>query len=65
MPTSTTGESGTWTQAKNMGTRVNSESGEICPSVSLDGKFFFFTGRRRGNADIYWMTADIIEELKH
>jgi hypothetical protein len=32
--------------------------------VSLDGKTFFYTSRRRGKADIYWMTADIIEELK-
>jgi Tol biopolymer transport system component len=57
-------EDGTWTPAKNMGPRVNSESGEICPSMSLDGKTFFFTSRRRGKVDIFWMTADIIEELK-
>jgi Tol biopolymer transport system component len=56
---------GSWTPAKNMGNRVNSESGEICPSVSLDGKYFFFTSRRRGKADIYWMTADIIRDLMH
>jgi Tol biopolymer transport system component len=57
-------EDGTWTAAKNMGDRVNSESGEICPSVSLDGKYLFFTSRRRGKADIYWMTVDVIEDLK-
>lgn len=56
---------GSWTPAKNMGHRVNSESGEICPSVSLDGKYFFFTSRRRrGHADIFWMTTDIIRDLK-
>jgi Tol biopolymer transport system component len=56
---------GSWTPAKNMGHRVNSESGEICPSVSLDGKYFFFTSRRRGgHADIYWMTTDIIVDLE-
>jgi Tol biopolymer transport system component len=56
---------GSWTSAKNMGHRVNSESGEICPSVSLDGKYFFFTSRRRGgHADIYWMTTDIIGDLE-
>jgi len=55
---------GSWTQAKNMGPAVNSESGEICPSVSLDGTYFFFTSRRRGMADIYWMTTDIIQKLK-
>lgn len=56
---------GGWTPATNMGPRVNSESGEICPSVTLDGKYFFFTSRRRGGrADIFWMTTDIIEDLK-
>ena len=56
---------GNWTAAKNMGNRVNSESGEICPSVSLDGEYFFFTSRRRhGRADIYWMTTDIIRDLR-
>ena len=52
---------GSWTQARNMGERVNSESGEICPSISLDGKYFFFTSRRRGKADIFWVSAKIIE----
>ncbi|MFC2140969.1 hypothetical protein ACFLQP_01555 [Acidobacteriota bacterium] len=53
-----------WTNAKNMGPSVNSRSDEICPSVSLDGKYFFFTSRRRGNADIFWITTDVIERLK-
>lgn len=57
-------EDGTWSSARNMGPRVNSESGEICPSVSLDGRYLLFTSRRRGQADIYWMTSDIIEELR-
>lgn len=55
---------GKWTQAKNMGESVNSESCEICPSVSIDGKYFFFTSRRRGKADIFWIKATIIENLK-
>jgi Tol biopolymer transport system component len=55
---------GVWTEAQNMGNRVNSSSDEICPSVSLDGKYLFFTTRRRGKADIYWLNTKIIEELK-
>ena len=55
---------GSWTKAKNMGESVNSESAEICPSVSLDGKYFFFTSRRRGKADIFWMDAGIFEKFK-
>jgi hypothetical protein len=57
-------KSGTWTRAVNMGDRVNSFSSEICPSVTPDGKFLFFTSRRRGKADIYWISAGIIGELK-
>lgn len=55
---------GHWTRAKNMGPAVNSPYCEICPSVSLDGKYLFFTSRRRGKADIYWIKAEIIEDLK-
>ncbi len=57
-------ESGKWTKAVNMGPKVNSTSGEICPSVTLDGKYLFFTSRRRGDADIFWIDAKIIEEIK-
>ena len=57
-------KSGGWTQAKNMGPQVTSIYGEICPSVSLDGKYFFFTSRRRGKADIFWIDAKIIQKLK-
>ncbi|MFC1564740.1 TolB family protein [candidate division KSB1 bacterium] len=56
--------SGTWTKAVNMGRRVNSGFAEICPSVTLDGKYLFFTSRRRGNADIFWIDAGIIETFK-
>jgi Tol biopolymer transport system component len=57
-------QDGHWTQAKNMGPSVNSSYCEICPSVSLDQKFLFFTTRRRGKADIYWLDAKIIDKLK-
>lgn len=53
-----------WKKAINMGPKVNSEADEICPSVSADGNIFFFTSRRRGKADILWIDAKIIEELK-
>ena len=56
-------KNGEWTKASNMGKNVNSHSGEICPSVTPDGKYLFFTSRRRGKADIYWIDAKIIEEL--
>jgi Tol biopolymer transport system component len=57
-------DDGSWTVARNMGASVNSNAGEICPSLSLDGKYLFFTSRRRGKADIYWVDAKIIDTFK-
>ena len=39
-------EDGSWTKAKNMGAPINSSASELCPSVSADGKYFFFTSYR-------------------
>jgi len=33
---------GSWTKAINMGNKINSPGHEFCPSVSPDGKYFFF-----------------------
>ncbi|MCP5108170.1 MAG: hypothetical protein GY950_32585, partial [bacterium] len=43
-----------WTKAQNMGKKINTSSSEFCPMVSPDGKYFFFTSRRKGSDDIYW-----------
>lgn len=51
---------GTWTKSKNMGRPINSENHELCPFVSQDGKYFFYTSNR----DIYWVDAKIIEDLR-
>ncbi|MBN2134484.1 MAG: PD40 domain-containing protein [Acidobacteria bacterium] len=56
---------GTWTELKNMGEPINSKQTEYCPMISPDGKYFFFTSRRSGNGDIYWVDARVIENLKH
>jgi ankyrin repeat protein len=54
----------TWTEALNMGPTVNSFARDYCPSISPDGKYFFFASRRLGNESIFWMEAGIIEKLK-
>ena len=54
----------TWTRAKNMGPQINSFARDYCPSVSPDGKYFFFSSRRYGTEDIFWVDAKVIEELK-
>lgn len=54
---------GSWTKAVNMGSEVNSDTNEMCASVSPDGKFLFFNSARCGNADIYWINTKKIHEL--
>jgi len=81
-------EDGSWSEAKNMGEKINTSVSEVYPFVSPDGKYFFFSSRNtthkeysetpltyeekirilnspgNGNADIYWVDAKIIEEMK-
>lgn len=39
-------EDGSWTKAMNMGKRINSAGIDLCPSVSPDGKYLFFSSNR-------------------
>ena len=55
---------GSWTEPVNMGDKINSPFLEYIPSISPDGKYFFFTTNKSGNRDIYWVDAKIIERLK-
>ena len=55
---------GSWTEPINMGEKINSPFQEYIPSVSPDGKYFFFTTNKSGNRDIYWVDAKIIKQLK-
>lgn len=51
---------GIWSKAKNMGESINSEHHELCPFVTKDGKYLFFTS----NKDIYWVSSDIINQYR-
>jgi Tol biopolymer transport system component len=42
-------EDGSWTKAKNMGKKINSAGIDLCPSVSPDGKYLFFTSNRNNH----------------
>ncbi|MEM6806909.1 MAG: hypothetical protein AAF696_36245 [Bacteroidota bacterium] len=53
-------EDGSWTPSKNMGQPINTEHHELCPFVSQDGKYLFYTS----NKNIYWVDTKIIEELR-
>jgi len=52
---------GIWRNAVNMDKPINSEHHELCPFVSADGKYLFYTS----NQDIYWVSTDVIEKIKH
>ena len=51
---------GTWSKSVNMGDHINTKNHELCPFVSKDGKYLFYTS----NQDIYWVSADILENYK-
>jgi ankyrin repeat protein len=56
---------GSWTGALNLGPTINTAFAERFPSVSRDGRFFFFGSDRDGNAgDIFWMDAGFIERMR-
>jgi len=57
-------KNGSWTEPINMGKQVNTAGEESRPSLTPDGKFFFFCSDKSGNKDIYWVDASIIENLK-
>jgi len=51
-----------WTQAVNLGEKVNTEHLEFCPSVSRDGKYLFFTSNRPKATEIT-QTTTVRQEL--
>ena len=57
-------EDGSWATPKNMGASINSESTDFAPSLSPDGKYFFFSSGKEGSVDVYWVDSNIITELK-
>lgn len=58
-------EDGSWGKAINMGSEVNSDGWDAAGSVTPDGKFLIFHRlNEHGNANIYWVSADIINTLR-
>lgn len=56
---------GNWSQAIYMGDKINTNSQERFPSVSPDGKYLFFTRWTQENGhDIFWVSSNIIKELR-
>lgn len=55
---------GGWSEAVNMGPRINTDAYEYCAMLSPDGRQLFFTRNAGGNGDIYEVDASVIEELR-
>jgi hypothetical protein len=56
-----------WSKAVNMGPLINDEKRVLCPAVTPDRKYFFFTRKdseEDGWGNIYWVDAKIIENLR-
>lgn len=57
---------GDWLPAVNMGKIVNSSLYDLCPALSPNGKYLFFTryNDAQNSGNIYWVSSAIIDELK-
>ena len=55
---------GSWTNAVDMGPKINTEHHDLCASLTPDGKYLFFISQRERMNGIYWVDVKIIEELK-
>ncbi|MEM8713686.1 MAG: hypothetical protein AAGG01_22320, partial [Planctomycetota bacterium] len=53
-------DKGEWAPAKSMGKKINTKGHELCPFVSRDGRFFFYTSRE----DIYWVDAKVLQDYR-
>jgi hypothetical protein len=58
------GQNGSWGRGINLGRQINSEGTETWPNVTTDGKYLFFIRAQGGRADIYWVSAKVLEALK-
>ena len=66
-------EDGSWSEAINLGDKINTNTSEFGAQVTPDGKYLFFN-RNVGkvnptdpyeNTDILWVDAQVIENLRH
>ncbi len=55
---------GSWTKAVRIGEAVNKTRTEFNASVSPNGKFLFFHRKINGNGDIFWVSTEILNNLR-
>jgi Tol biopolymer transport system component len=56
---------GNWSQSINLGPEVNTSFEELTPHVTPDGKYLFFSSDRNGRDEIFWVSTEAIEALRH
>jgi hypothetical protein len=54
----------TWTKALNMGPKINTAEEEAFPSISPDGKYFFFCREGKFGFNPCWIDVKVLEELR-
>tara|TARA_R110002096_G_scaffold426421_1_gene636117 strand:- start:3613 stop:4479 length:867 start_codon:yes stop_codon:yes gene_type:complete len=58
-------QDGSWGEAINLGDKINTDVWDASASVTPDGKYLFFHRQLSpGNLTIYWVDAQIIEDLR-
>lgn len=59
-------DKGSWTELVNLGPTINTEAMENAPSLSPDGRFFFFLRYdfEQDEGGMYWVDASVIERLR-
>ncbi len=51
---------GRWSPPVRLDQTLNSPGQNICPSLSPDGRYFFFTA----HDDIYWVSAEVLQKYR-
>ena len=58
-------QDGSWGNAINLGDKINTDVWEASPSITPDGKYLFFHRMvTPGNIDVFWVSAQVIENLR-
>ena len=55
---------GSWCKGIKLPASINTEDGELCPSVSPDERYLFFSRLTNNDSNIYWVDFDVARKLK-
>lgn len=55
-----------WTQAQNMGNKINGPNEDSFPSITFDGEYMFFNSAKTGDYgyNAYWVDSKVIDRFK-